>query len=167
MKRLLPLVVTLLGALALASPAPARDALGIFGGWGAFRDPAVSRCYAIAMAEPVAGKRIEYQPYATIGHWPRRALRNQMHFRLSRRIAAGDKISLTIGGQKFALTGGGGDAWMHKPQDNAAVIAALRGASGMTVTARGADHKIIRDTYRLEGAATAIDAALAGCAGVR
>ena len=167
MKRLLPLVVTLPGALVLASPAGARDALGIFGEWGAFRDPAVGRCYAIAMADPVAGKRIEYQPYVTIGHWPRRALRNQMHFRLSRRVAAGDKISLTISGQKFALIGGGGDAWAQTPKDNAAIVAALRGASSMTVSARGADRRIIRDSYSLNGAVTAIDAALVGCAGAR
>lgn len=149
------------------APAAARDGLGIFGNWGVFRDPAIARCYAIAMAEPVAGKRIEYQPYATIGHWPKRGLRNQVHIRLSRRIAAGDKIGLTVGGQKFALQGGGGDAWASSPQDNAAIIAALRSSATMTVTARGADRNVIRDTYRLEGAATAIDAALAGCTGIR
>lgn len=157
-------------ALALAClvvPAVARDALGIFGNWGVFRDPAIARCYAIAMAEPVAGKRMEYQPYATIGHWPKRSLRDQVHFRLSRRIAAGDRIGLVVGGHKFALVGKGGDAWAQNPQDNAAIIAALRSSASMTITARAADRTVIRDTYRLEGAATAIDAALAGCARLR
>ena len=42
-------------ALALTAPALARDSLGMFETWGAFRDPANSpggpRCYAIAKAE--------------------------------------------------------------------------------------------------------------------
>ena len=47
MRRLLPLIL-----LALASPLAARDSLGVFGQWGAFRDPDVPRCYAIAKAQP-------------------------------------------------------------------------------------------------------------------
>ncbi len=32
-------------------PAAAKDSLGVFSDWGAFRDPSVPRCYAIAMPE--------------------------------------------------------------------------------------------------------------------
>ena len=35
----------------LASPLAAKDSLGVFGQWGAFRDPQVPRCYAIAAAD--------------------------------------------------------------------------------------------------------------------
>lgn len=157
----------LLAAALLATPALARDGLGVFGAWGAFRDPGVPRCYAIAMAEPVSGKRIEYQPYATVGHWPKKGMRNQLHVRLSRKVADGDRIAVTVGGQKFALVGGGGDAWAADGSANAGIVAAMRSAGSMTVTARGADGKVIRDHYALAGAATAIDAALAGCAGLR
>lgn len=160
-------MLALAGAAVLAAPALGRDALGVFGEWGAFRDPGVPRCYAIAMAAPSPGKRIEYQPYATIGHWPKRAQRNQVHFRLSRKIASGDRIGLTVGGREFALVGGGGDAWAADPGGNAGIVAALRSAGSMTVTARGADGKVIRDSYPLAGAATAIDAALVGCTGLK
>jgi len=40
---------------AFATPAQARDSLGVFESWGAFRDPSVPRCYAIA--EPVRKHR--------------------------------------------------------------------------------------------------------------
>lgn len=160
-------LLALLCAFAVAGPADARDGLGIFGKWGAFRDPAVARCYAIAMAEPTSGKRTEFQPFATIGHWPKRSLRNQVHFRLSGRIAAGDRVALIVGGRKFPMVGGGADAWAADPGVNAAVVAALRSARTMTITARGSDGRAIRDTYVLEGAATAIDAALVGCSGIR
>ena len=65
----------------LCSPALARDSLGLYGTWGTFRDPLVPRCYAIAMAEPSKLER-EYQPYAAVGTWPKRAMRNQVHFRV-------------------------------------------------------------------------------------
>ena len=91
---LLPLLL-----LALATPAAARDSLGIFDGWGAFRDPAVPRCYAIAQAEPSSQAR-EYQPYVAIGTWPRRGERGQVHFRVSRRLAPRQPITLTLGRQR-------------------------------------------------------------------
>ena len=79
---LLPLLVL------AATPALARDSLGMFGNWGAFRDPGVPLCYAIAMADKPRGAKVDYRAYADVGHWPKRALRNQIHFRLSKRLAA-------------------------------------------------------------------------------
>ncbi len=39
-----------LALLLLATPLAAKDSLGVFGSWGAFHDPDVPRCYAIAAA---------------------------------------------------------------------------------------------------------------------
>ena len=158
-------------ALALvATPALARDSLGMFSGWGAFRDAASSaggpRCYAIAMAAPSTLAR-EYQPYAAVGTWPRRGLRSQVHFRLSRKLAPASAISLSIGRQRFALTGGGGDVWAADQRMDAAIVAAMRSASEMTVSARGADGRGFSNRWTLAGAATAMDAATIGCAQLR
>ena len=78
------LAVAALFATLLATPVQARDSLGIFSDWAAFRDPATPRCYAIAMAQPSSLQR-EFQPYADIGTWPRQQARGQVHIRLSRR----------------------------------------------------------------------------------
>ena len=158
-------------ALALgAGPAAARDSLGMFESWGAFRDPGVQaggpRCYAIATAEPSRLRR-DYQPYAAIGTWPRQNQRNQVHFRLSRRLAPGGRIVLSIGDQRFMLTGGGGDAWAADRRMDAAVVAAMRSARSMTVSARGAVGGSFSNSWVLAGAATAMDAAAIGCAQLR
>lgn len=150
-----------------AGPAAARDSLGIFSGWGAFRDPAVPRCYAIAMARPSTRAR-DYQPFASVGTWPRREIRNQVHFRLSRKMAAASPITLRIGrGQHFELAGGGGDAWAQDKRMDAAIVAAMRSAGSMSVTARDARGNSFTDSYDLGGAATAMDAATIGCARLR
>ena len=150
----------------IATPAMARDALGVFGEWAAFRDPAVPRCYAIAMAAPSTKQR-DYQPYASIGTWPKRQLRGQVHFRLSRKLQPGAPIALSLGGERFQLSGGGGDAWAADKRMDAAIVAKMRSASEMTVTARGANGQGFSNTWQLSGAATAMDAATVGCAQLR
>ncbi|MDE2434868.1 MAG: hypothetical protein KGM49_01280 [Sphingomonadales bacterium] len=152
--------------LALATPALARDALGMFETWAAFRDAAVPRCYAIAIAEPSTLRR-DYQPYADVAHWPRQQVRGQVHFRLSRKLGTNSPITLSIGGQRLNLVGGGGDAWAADKRTDAAIAAAMRSADEMTVNARGEDGKGFSNTWKLAGAATAMDAAAVGCAQLR
>ena len=153
-------------ALLLAAPLAAKDSLGMFGQWGAFRDPATPRCYAIAMAEESRASR-DYQPYASVGTWPRREIRGQFHLRLSRKLAANAPIRLTIGDRSFELTGGGGDAWAQDRRMDAAIQAAMRSAGTMQVRARDERGRNFTDRYSLEDAASALDAATVGCARLR
>lgn len=158
-----------LAGLALAlqpASALARETLGMYEGWGAFRDPAVPRCYAIAKAIPSTLRR-DYEPYADIATWPRQGLRGQVHFRVSRKLAPGAPIVLKIGDQRFELTGGGGDAWAADKTMDAAIVAAMRSADSMTVSARGVTGGGFSNTWLLAGAATAMDAAAIGCAQLR
>ncbi len=148
-----------LGLLLLAAPLSARESLGVYDGWGAFRDAAPARCYAIAKAQgsPPA------PAYATVSNWPERKVRGQLHLVLSRDIAdAGAKgaaVRLTVGDQRFDLVAKGRNAWARDARDDAAIIAAMRSASRMSVSGSG-----FTDRYALAGAATAIDAATVGCA---
>lgn len=160
MRRMAP---ALLAALALAAPLAARDNLGVFSGWGAFRDPGAPRCYAIARPLPTS-RAGDYRAFASVGTWPKRQVRNQLHLRLSRKLAEDASIRLVVGDRRFELTGGGGDAWARDRAMDAAVVAAMRSAERMTVSARDTRGRRFRDAYDLAGAATAIDAATVGCA---
>lgn len=157
--------------LALAAPLAAKDSLGVFGDWGAFRDAAVPRCYAIAAAREAPRSRSaparDHEPFASVGTWPKRGVRGQVHLRLSRRLAEGSAITLSLGGQSFQLTGSGGDAWATDGRMDAAIVAAMRSASSMSVTARDTAGRRFTDRYSLSGAVTALDAATVGCARVR
>ncbi|PLK26421.1 hypothetical protein [Novosphingobium sp. TH158] len=160
------LTFLLIPAALIAAPALARDSLGVYGDWAAFRDPNVPRCYAIAMARPSRLER-QFQPYAAIGTWPKKGERGQVHFRLSRNLAPQARILLFVGGQRFDLTGGGGDAWSVDKRMDAAIVAAMRSAGEMTVSTRDAAGRAFSNSYSLAGAATAMDAAQIGCAGIR
>lgn len=152
-----------LALIALATPLAAKDSLGVFSDWGAFRDPQTPRCYAIAQPAPSRASR-DFEPFATIATWPRRNLRGQVHFRLSRQIAPGASISLSVGGKSFRLTGGGSDAWGADRTMDAAIVAAMRSAGKMTVRATDTRGQRFANTYSLAGAATAMDAATLACA---
>ena len=146
-----------------AAPMPIRDSLGVFGQWGAFRDPDVPRCYAIAEASESQNRR-DFTPYASVGTWPDRQVRAQVHIHLSRALSPSPRLRMVIGGERFNLTGGGNDAWAQDAQMNAAILAALRSGSRMSVSATDDRGNRFTDRYSLEGAATAMDAASVGCA---
>ena len=75
--------------------------------------------------------------------------------------------TLSIGGKRYILTGGGGDAWPKDERDNAAIVAAMRSAPRMTVSTRGVKGGRYSNIWTLAGAASAMDAALIGCARLR
>jgi hypothetical protein len=153
-------------ALLLATPAAASESLGVFSSWGAFRDPHVPLCYAIAKPQPSSRSR-EHEPYADVATWPRQGLRGQVHFRLARTIAPGSGATLFLNRQRFVLAAGGADAWAADRRMDAAIVAAMRSADSMTVWARDSRGRQFSSTYRLVGAATAMDAAAVGCARLR
>lgn len=153
------LVVPLL-ILAMAAPGLAqRRPLGTWSFWGAFRDN--ERCYAIS--EPVQQAGREAQPFASIGWWPGRGLAGQLHLRLGREKRPGSAVLLRIDGRTFQLLSGPRDAWAPDARADAEIVAAMRSGVEMSVETRSARGAIMRDLYRLRGAATAIDAAAIAC----
>jgi hypothetical protein len=154
--------VILVAGLALAGPVAARQSIGIYDGWGVFRDAPPTRCYAIAEAEGKASGA--WQPFATISWWPERGVKGQLHFRLSRERREGADVMLRIGNRRWRLTPGRADAWSPSPRHDAFMLARLRSAQEMTVASVSAKGTRFVDTYRLDGAASAIDAAALSCA---
>ncbi len=160
-------VLITLALMAISGTALARDSLGMFSGWGAFRDPG-QRCYAIAKADRSAMGR-DFQPYADVAIWPGRGVRGQVHFKLSRPLAANSQPQLAIGEARIALRAHAatGDVWAADKRADAAIVAAMRSAGSMTASARDARGRGFSNTWQLAGAATAMDAASLGCAGMR
>ncbi len=156
--------MSLIVAALLAAQAAGRQPLGVFHRWGAFRDAMPPRCYAIA--EPL-GRRATaaWRPSASIATWPTEGLRQQLHIRLSRNRAATARVTLSIGQRRFELVAGAADAWAPDARTDAAIVSAMRSGRSMSVETVAVGGRPFADTYSLRGAATAIDAAVVGCAG--
>jgi hypothetical protein len=151
--------VSFLLLLLVAAPATARERIGQYAGWGAFRDEEPARCFAIA--RPLWRKK--HDPSfaditATPGGGPR-----QFHVRLSRTPRVGEPVTLAIGDRQFTLLVRGSDAWGRNAREDGRIIAAARGGKQMVVTARRTNGRRFRDFYALAGAASAIDAVTVAC----
>ncbi|MFM9852528.1 MAG: invasion associated locus B family protein [Sphingomonadaceae bacterium] len=155
----------LLLAAVISAPAWARDSLGVYEGWGAFRDTQPFRCFAIAEPESTSGGK--WKPFASVAHWPVTRTRGQIHVRLSRTMREGAKITLTIDDKRATMIGSGADVWAPSRQMDAAIVAAMRSGRSMSIETVAATGGGFADAYRLKGAASAIDAAALGCARAR
>jgi hypothetical protein len=149
-----------LALLLAALQGQGRQALGIYDGWGAFKDASPARCFAVA--RPVEKYR-EARPFVSIATWPRQRVRDQLHIRLSRARAANARVTLSVGERRFELMAGDSDAWAPDARTDAAIVAAMRDGRSMSVESVGANGAPFADSYALKGAASAIDAALLGC----
>ncbi len=156
----------LLGIAALLVPAGALaqrgQILAAQGHWAALKFG--PRCEASARPLPPAARR-EPQARAGFTFAERGLRRGEFHVRLSRVPRAGSSVMLTIGSRPFMLVSRGDWAWSRGPLQEAAILAAARGATSMRVEARDGAGRRFSDRYLLDGAPTAIDAAAAGCAG--
>ena len=148
--------------LGLAVPVALRaEALGIFGLWGAFAEK--DRCHAISEPQRTA-RNNPRGAYASVGWWPNRGVKGQVHFRLSQAKRAGSAVLLRIDERTFQLVGGGANAWAPDGRADADIVAEMRTGIEMTLETRSERGALIRDLYALRGAATAVDAAAIACA---
>ncbi|MGB7418266.1 MAG: invasion associated locus B family protein [Erythrobacter sp.] len=148
----------------IAAPLAAKDSLGVFESWAAFRDVQPGRCYAIARPERAERKS---SAFVSVADWPGEGVRGQVHFRLSQDVANSAQTRLAVGMARFELKAEGRNAWAQDAAMDAAILAAMRSASQMRLTTRSIGETRIVDQYMLAGAATAIDAARVSCARIR
>ena len=149
-------------AISILATAPATAAGLLWaGGQGAAIDRG-SSCEAGARSIRIAQKG---KVQAHSGFAFDRGRNGQFFAQLSRAPRAGSTVVLTVGTQPFLLGSRGGWAWSTNRAQESAIIAAARSGGGMRIESRDQVGSRFADRYLLDGAATAIDAAAAHCAG--
>ena len=157
------IIAPLLLLLTLSTPAASRANVLYAGGAWAAVDRG-STCEALSRSTRIAAKG-KVQATAGFAFSADRRRWGEFHALLRRMPRAGAAVMLRIDSQPFLLVSRGNIAWSSGPLQERAIIAALRGASAMSVESRDAAGRSFVDPYSLNGAATAIDAAAAACAG--
>lgn len=149
-------------AFAATAPAAAQQQpLGVFGLWGAFTEK--NRCYAIA--EPLQPRRNgPSSAFASVGWFPAQGVKGQLHIRFAEPKRQGSAVLLRIDERTFQLVGGGQNAWAPDARADAEITGAMRSGLEMRVETRNARGGLIRESFALRGAATALDAAAIACA---
>lgn len=152
--------LVIVAAAPAAQPAHAARVVFAGGSWAAIdfggRCEARSRAlWARPDAEPLAGFAFDRGG----------GRQGQFYVRLSRPARAGATVIATLGSKPFLLIGKGAWAWSRSAQQQRAMLEAARYSGGMRVESRDQRGRRIVERYLLAGAATAIDAAAAACAG--
>jgi hypothetical protein len=130
------------------------------GQWAALSEGQTCEAASRSLRQPAKGRMPARASLSFDAGGPRHG---QFSVLLSRMPRPGASVMLTIGDSPFLLISRGDRAWSRGPGQEAAIIAAMRGNSGMKVEARSPGGGRIRDYYSLDGAPLAIDAA-AACA---
>lgn len=151
-------------ALGLAATTASSSAQVIYAGpaWAAIHRG--DACIAMSRSVRIAAKG-KVQAVAGFTFSADRRRWGEFHARLRRMPRAGAAVMLRIDDQPFLLVSRANWAWSDGPLQERAIIAALRDGTRMTVESRDAAGQRFIDPYSLDGAATAIDAAAAACAG--
>ena len=146
----------------IAAPLIAKDRLGVYQSWAAFKDVETPRCYAISAPEEVIGGSTQ-RAYLSVGFWPKKRVTHQIYVRLSRERSSNSGVTLSAGGRRFRMAASPNGGWAVDRKMDLAIIAAIRSSSALSVESIGRDGRTIVDAYALKGAPSAIDAAALGC----
>jgi predicted small secreted protein len=155
----IPVIILLLAA---ATPVCARETLGIFGDWGAFRDRRGGTvCFAVSAPGASTGKG-RSGGQLVVSRWPGQTVGGQLM------AGAGTDIqsaSLSTGSRSFKLVARGDSAWLADAAGDTLAVAALAGSSRASVDGRTARGNRFSDIYSLQGFSDAWNAARKGCGG--
>jgi hypothetical protein len=105
------------------------------------------------------------EPYAGFAFDRSGRPHGQFYVHLGRAARTGASVIAAIGDQPFLLSGKGDWAWSANAAQQQAILNAARYGQQMRIDSRDSSGRRIVDRYDLSGAATAIDAAAAACAG--
>jgi hypothetical protein len=152
----------LAAALIEATSANAQRLLFAGGQWAAIDRGASCEAASRALGGAASGKPQARAGFAFDAAGPRQG---QFFAELSAPPRPGSTVILTVGTRPFLLVAQGRWAWSRGAAQDSAIIAATRAAGGMRIESRDSAGRRIVERYLLEGAATAIDAAAAACAG--
>jgi hypothetical protein len=150
-------IILVLGVVATSAAMAATPRIvAAAGRWAALRD--ARQCDAASMSLlPASRTRTQGRASLTFDGGGRHG---QFAAALSKPVANGSVI-MTIDDQPFLLVARGATAWSRGPAQEAAIIAAMRGAARMRIEGRSERGVRFIDRYDLAGAPTAIDAAAA------
>lgn len=149
------LLISAAGSLAAQGP----RIVAASGRWAALAGP--RQCDAASLSL-LPASRTRLQGRASLA-FDGRARRGQFAAALSKPVAPGASVMLTIDDESFLLVARGLGAWSRGPRQEAAIVEALRRATRVRIEGRSVRGLRFIDRYDLAGAPTAIDAA-AACA---
>ncbi|MCE9522866.1 MAG: invasion associated locus B family protein [Alphaproteobacteria bacterium] len=140
--------------------------LGTFDAWEAYKttDGRGAVCWAVTQPqtkEPATAKRDPI--YFLITTWPKANLVNEPSVVIGYEFKPGAEATVQVGSDKFGFFTKADGAWLMEKEKEQRLIAAMRGASELTVKGFSKRGTLTTDTYSLKGLSSALDKTAEGC----
>ena len=151
------LVLATLAILPVGASAQEQKLLGRFGDWEAFTQGSGDGkvCYMVSKPQEASLRSRRGDIFFLVNHWPGRQEFDVVQVDIGYTFKDRSEVEVTIGSDTWKLFTKGGNAWTYKPQDDAALVAALRKGSRMTVKGTSSRNNPTSDRYSLRGTTAA------------
>ena len=151
-------------ASALAQGGPTL--LGTFDVWEAYKtsDTRGTVCWAVTQPqtkEPATAKRDPV--YFLITTWPKSNLAHEPSIVIGYEFKQAATATVQVGSDKFNFFTKADGGWLQEKEQEQRLIAAMRGASELTVKGISKRGTLTTDTYSLKGISAALDKVTEGC----
>ncbi len=140
--------------------------------WSVFNPPEEPReCFAVSAptvqentrdGQPVSVQRGETLLF--VFYRPAEGVNGQVTFTGGYPFAGGSTVTLDVAGSQFQLFTEGEWAWPASPEEDARIVAAMKGGSEAVLTGQSGRGTVTRDTFSLLGFTSMVDQAAALCA---
>lgn len=158
-------------ATALTAQGTTDNRVGASTDWSVFQETDPVECFSVSAprdstatrdGEAVEANRSEIQLFVLFR--PAASVSGQVAFTGGYPFASGSTVSLDVGGTVFELFTEGEWAWPATPEDDSAIVAAMKRGSDAVVTGQSGRGTVTKDTFSLSGFTAAVDEAQSRCA---
>jgi len=144
-----------------AAPALAQSAtkIGQFNSWGTYSYPAKEGkvCYVLTVPTEKMPEKLDHGDiYFFVSQRPGQQKSYEPQFIASYDLQADSKVSVNVAGKSFSMFTKGKSAWVEKPEDEPALIAAMRSGSDMKISAKSKRGNPTNYTFSLKGISAAL-----------
>lgn len=138
--------------------------------WSVFQETDPVECFGVSApksqlntkdGQPVTVSRGETLLF--VFYRPAQGVNGQVTFTGGYPFASGSTVTLEVGGQDFQLFTEGDWAWPATPQDDAAIVTAMKRGADAVLTGRSGRGTQTKDTFSLLGFTAAVDEAAKRC----
>lgn len=114
-------------------------------------------CFAVAQPKSIKPKGVRRGPiYFYISHYPGDKVADEISVKMGYPFPAGNKVTVTIGSDKFELFTKDEGAFIEKTADEGRLVEVMKAGSSMKVQGRSARGTNTTDTYSLGGISDAL-----------
>lgn len=158
---------TLVFALVLfVSSAAAGKELGMFKDWSAHTEGEGKNrvCWIYSEPKKAEGKyKKRGRIYVVVSHGPGRKTTDEVHFTAGYTFRKDSEVKVAVDKKSFNLFTKDDAAWTRSPEEDMALVAAMRAGNRMIVTGVSSRGTRTKDTYSLAGVSAAYKAIGKAC----